>query len=185
MVLRHCSTVLTVLHFSGNIFTGLAAGGYTVTVKDATGCTNIVAVTVSSRSPTANAVSTVSACNSNTGTITITASGGVPGYRFSINGTTYQAGNVFNNLAAGNYIAYAKDANGCIGTFSITVGNTAGPSITAVATPTSCNANDGIITITAGGGTPGYQYSIDGTTYVAGFIYGTCFRKLYCFCKRF
>ncbi|MBL0198996.1 MAG: T9SS type A sorting domain-containing protein [Chitinophagaceae bacterium] len=157
---------------AGNIFTGLAAGGYTVTVKDATGCTNIVAVTVSSTGgPTANAVSTVSACNSNTGTITITASGGVPGYQYSINGTTYQAGNVFNNLAAGNYIAYAKDANGCIGTFSITVANTNGPSITAVATPTSCNANDGIITITAGGGTPGYQYSIDGTTYVAGFIF--------------
>ena len=156
----------------GNIFTGLGAGTYTVTVKDASGCTNIVSVTVASvGGPTASATSTASACNVNTGTITITASGGSPGYQYSINGSTYQVGNVFNTLAGGNYVAYVKDANGCIGTLSITVGNTAGPSIMAVATPTSCNVNDGIITITPSGGTPGYQYSIDGTTYVAGNIF--------------
>jgi len=157
---------------TGNIFTGLAAGNYTVTIKDATGCTNIASVTVASTGgPTASATSTVSACNVNNGTITITASGGAPGYQYSINGTTYQAGNTFINLAAGNYVAYVKDANGCIGTFSIAVGNTAAPSIIAVPTPTSCSVNDGIITITASGGAGGYQYSIDGTTYVAGFVF--------------
>lgn len=157
---------------SGNIFTGLAAGNYTVTVRDATGCTNIAAVTVASTGgPTASAVSTVSACNVNNGTITITASGGVPGYQYSINGTTYQAGNTFTALAAGNYVAYVKDANGCIGTFSIAVGNTAPPSIIAVPTPTSCSVNDGVITITASGGAGGYQYSIDGTTYGPGFVF--------------
>lgn len=156
----------------GNIFTGLAAGTYTVTVRDASGCKNIVSVTVGSiGGPTASATSTVSACNVNTGSITITGSGGSPGYQYSINGSTFQAGNTFNTLGAGNYVAYVKDANGCIGTFSITVGNTAGPSINASGAPTSCSINDGIITITASGGTPGYQYSIDGATYVAGNIF--------------
>ncbi|MFM6924571.1 MAG: T9SS type A sorting domain-containing protein [Ferruginibacter sp.] len=156
----------------GNIFTGLAAGTYTVTVRDASGCTNIASVTVASvGGPTASATSTVSACNVNTGSITITGSGGLPGYQYSINGSTFQAGNTFNALGAGNYVAYVKDANGCIGTYSITVGNTAGPSINASGAPTSCNINDGIITITASGGTPGYQYSIDGATYGAGNIF--------------
>lgn len=151
---------------AGNIFTGLAAGVYTVTVKDATGCTNTTTVTVTSiGGPSASAVSTVSACNTNTGTITITASGGTPGYQYSINGTVFQASNIFNGVGAGNYVAYVKDANGCIGTFSIVVGNTAGPSISALATPTACNANTGTITITGTGGAAPLQYSIDGTAY--------------------
>ncbi len=157
---------------TGNIFTGLNAGTYTVTVKDASGCTGTITVTVASTGgPTVSAGSTVSACSSNTGSITITASGGTPGYLYSINGSTYQAGNTFTSLGAGNYVAYAKDANGCIGSFPVIVGNTAGPSISAVPTSTSCNANDGVITITGSGGTPGYQYSIDGATYVAGNIF--------------
>lgn len=157
----------------GNIFTGLAAGTYTITVKDASGCTGTTTVSVASTGgPAVTANSTVSACSSNTGSITISASGGTPSYQYSINGTTYQAGSTFTSLAAGNYVAYVRDAAGCIGTFPVVVANTAGPSISAIPTPTSCNANDGIITITAGGGTPGYQYSIDGVNYIAGNVFG-------------
>jgi len=155
-----------------NIFSGLTAGTYTIFVKDATGCTNTVNVIVANTgAPTVTASSTVSACASNTGSITANASGGSPGYQYSINGSTFQASNVFTGLAAGNYVVYAKDAIGCIGTFLIVVGNTAGPSITAVPTATSCSLNDGSITITGSGGTPGYQYSIDGITYQAGNVF--------------
>lgn len=157
---------------TSNIFTGLAAGTYTVTVKDNTGCTNITTVVVSSTGgPSVTATSTVSACNSNTGSITATASAGVAPYQYSINGTTFQASNVFAGIGGGNYIVYVRDANGCVGTVSITVGNTASPSISASTTPTSCTNNTGTITITATGGTAPYQYSIDGSTYVAGNIF--------------
>lgn len=152
---------------TGNIFTGLAAGSYTVVVKDASGCTSQTNVNVASvGGPLVTASSTVSTCSTPTGTITITASGGTPGYTYSINGSTFQVSNNFTAVAGGNYVAYAKDANGCIGTFLISVGNTAGPSITAVPTPTSCNLNDGVITITGSGGAGGYTYSIDGVTYL-------------------
>lgn len=155
-----------------NIFTGLAAGAYPVYVKDASGCVNTEAITVESTgAPIVSAASTVSACNTNTGSITIAASGGVPGYQYSINGSTFQASTLFSGLASGNYIAYAKDANSCIGTFLIFVANTGGPSIVAVPTPTSCTVNNGIITITASGGLPGYTYSLDGITYVAGNVF--------------
>lgn len=155
-----------------NAFTGLAAGTYTITVKDASGCTGTTTVVVASiGGPSVTAVTTLSVCNSNTGSITATASGGVPGYQYSINGTTFQASNIFNALPAGNYVVYVRDANGCIGAFPVIVSNTAGPSISAVTVPTACNINNGSITITATGGTPAYQYSIDGVTYVAGNVF--------------
>lgn len=60
-----------------SVFTGLAAGAHTVTVKDASGCTNSIIVTVTNTgAPIATAVSTASACGNGNGTITVNASGG-------------------------------------------------------------------------------------------------------------
>lgn len=56
----------------------------------------------------------------NNGSVTITASGS--GVQYSINGSTYQAGNSFANLGPGNYTAYIRSPEGCVLTqaFSIT-----------------------------------------------------------------
>ena len=157
---------------ASNIFTGLAAGVYTVSVKDASGCTNTTTVTITNaNAPAVTAVSTASACNVNNGTITATVSGGTPAYTYSINGFTFQASNIFNALAPGNYVVYVRDAGGCIATYLIAVPATAGPQLSAVATPTACNTNSGTITATATGGTPAYTYSIDGVTYQASNIF--------------
>ncbi len=161
-----------VTFLTSNIFTGLAPGSYTITVKDNTGCTNSTTVNVGSvGGPSATATSTVSACNTNTGSITVVGGGGNPPYQYSINGTIFQAGNIFNAIGAGNYVVYVKDANGCIGTALIVVGNTAGPAITAVATATACNANTGTINATGTGGAAPLQYSMDGVTYQAGNVF--------------
>lgn len=55
-------------------------------------------------------------CANNTGSITITATGGTPAYEYSIdNGVTYQPSNIFLNLATGNYNNIKiRDANGCV-----------------------------------------------------------------------
>lgn len=153
---------------AGNVFTGLAAGVYTVTVMDAVGCTNITAVTVASTGgPTATATSVAATCNNSNGSITITGTGTAP-FQYSINGTTFQVSNTFTGLAAGTYVALVRDAAGCIGGVSITVANIAGPLITAATTPSSCLVNDGTITATGTGGTPPLEYSLDGITYVPG-----------------
>jgi len=153
----------------GNIFTGLAAGTYTVTVRDATGCTNIVTVTVAvTNAPVANATATQSACSINNGTITITGTGGTLPYTYSINGINFQAANLFIGLAPGNYVAYVRDVTGCIGTFVVNVPATSGPLLSATTTPTACAANTGTITANATGGLLPYSYSIDGTTYQPG-----------------
>lgn len=157
---------------ASNVFTGLGAGNYTITVQDATGCTGIVTVNVlSTGGPTVTAISTPSSCSGNTGSITATASGTVGAYQYSLNGITFQFSNTFSGLASGNYVVLGKDGNGCIGTVSIVVGSIAGPSVTAVATPTACNTNNGTITATGTGGGGGYQYSVDGTTYQPGNVF--------------
>jgi hypothetical protein len=152
----------------GNIFAGLAPGVYTITIKDATGCTSTVTVTVgNSSAPSVAAVATISSCASSTGTITATAIGGTAPYLYSINGFTYVASNIFNALPPGNYVVYVKDNAGCIGATPVVVGAVSGPSLTAVATPASCIANDGTITAAGTGGAAPLQYSIDGVTYGA------------------
>ena len=80
------------------------------------------------------------------GSVTITASGS--GVSYSINGTTYVAGNTFTNLAPGSYTAYIRSAEGCIRSQPFT--------ITQPAQLTR--------TITAGICT-GQSYSFGGTTY--------------------
>jgi guanyl-specific ribonuclease Sa len=150
---------------TSNVFTGLAAGTYTITVKDAVACTNIVNITVASTGgPAVSATSTASSCTGPTGSITITATG-TPALIYSINGTTFVSTNTFTGLAAGNYIAYVKDGGGCINAIPIAVTANAGPSVTAVSTPSSCNIDDGTITATGSGGTAPYTYSKDGVIY--------------------
>ncbi|MBL0334723.1 MAG: hypothetical protein IPP73_05220 [Chitinophagaceae bacterium] len=149
-----------VFYQTGNIFTGLAAGSYTVNVKDATGCINIVTVTVASTNgPVVTATATASACNVNNGSITAVASAGTAPYQYSINGTVFQAAATFNTLATGNYVVYVRDAGGCIATFPIPVPPAAGPVLTATTTNTACNSSTGSITANATGGAAPLQYS--------------------------
>ncbi|MFZ1528948.1 MAG: hypothetical protein WAT19_09360, partial [Ferruginibacter sp.] len=157
---------------SGNIFTGLAPGTYTITVKDATGCTNIaIAIVSSTGGPSVTASTVTATCATSNGSITAIGSGGTPAYNYSINGINFQASGTFTSLAAGAYIVYVRDAAGCIGTVPVTISNTASPSITAVSSASSCTSNSGSITASGSGGTGALQYSIDGITYQAGSVF--------------
>jgi large repetitive protein len=104
------------------------------------------------------------------GVLEILADKGTPPYRYSINGSTYQTGNTFTELSVGTYQIYVKDGSNLIDSVSgIQVGGDylMPPIITAIEiTNTSGHANnDGEIIITASGGNPPYQYSIDGIEY--------------------
>ncbi len=122
-------------------FSGLAAGTYTITAKSSAGCLGTTTVTLTA---TNNCTSTVinltsvvvnvmpCATPAANGKITVTASGS-SGFTYNINGGAYQAGNVFSNLAAGNFTVGVKDLNGCTKTAAVTVGTAAkGPLFTDV-----------------------------------------------------
>ncbi|MEA1897285.1 MAG: gliding motility-associated C-terminal domain-containing protein, partial [Bacteroidota bacterium] len=156
---------------NGGIFTGLSAGSYPVAIRDVNGCVTIGATLIIA-DPAAllidSEVKTNITCNGLTdGTITITASGGIPPYQYSIDGgiTFLANGGSFTGLSANNYDVAVQDANGCV-TNGATL-NVVEPTVLVIDSQTktdvSCNSgNDGTISITASGGTPAYNYSIDG-----------------------
>lgn len=100
------------------------------------------------------------------GTITITAQGGTSPYQYSINGgTNWQSSNSFTGLGGGTYNVVVKDANNCS---SSQIPTTLAASDLLTQTVVKADADcvtKGTITITAtGGGTPPYEYSINGGT---------------------
>lgn len=98
-------------------FCGLAPGVYYVSISDLNGLTAISSFTITLSNPlTINKVVLPSDCILPTGKITITASGSNSPYTYSRNGSSYQSSNIFNNLPAGSYNLWVKDANGCITT---------------------------------------------------------------------
>jgi len=107
-------------------------------------------------------------CNGGLGKITIT-SPLAANIEYSVDGINWQLSPVFN-VPAGNYTVEARVvASICGGDTTVTVGEP--PLLTASATssPATCANNNGSIDIVALGGTPPYDYSIDGgTTYQPG-----------------
>lgn len=155
-------------------FTGLAAGKYKIIARNSFGCTGEIIVTIEQINACAGVtikVTTVKkdpTTNKSDGTITVSATGGT-GYTYSLNNGTFQAGNIFSNLAAGTYTVTAKTAAGCSGNTQVTLTGTnpcAGVTITVTSTkkdPTS-GQSDGTITAAATGGT-GFTFSLNNGTF--------------------
>jgi gliding motility-associated-like protein len=113
-------------------------------------------------------------CNgASNGKITISTPIG-PTLEYSINGgTTWQMSPVFNNLPAGTYTILAREiGTACVGSTTATVAEPSTLSAFTGSTTTNCANNTGTITITAAGGTPLYEYSINnGATYQPGNVF--------------
>jgi gliding motility-associated-like protein len=94
----------------------VAAGTYTVYVRDANGCTIVPLTNVVVGQPAllaASALTGNATCDGgNDGTITVNPAGGVSPYQFALSGGGYQVSNIFH-VAPGTYDVTIKDANGC------------------------------------------------------------------------
>lgn len=152
--------------FVSGQFNNLTPGVYAVTVKDASGCTTGVNITLANQPlPAVTAVVQSTSCGNNNGTITANVTGGTAPYQYSINGTTFQVSNIFTNLAPGAYTLYAADANGCLGTRSLTILNTLLPKVTGFSIAAGCNNNDGSIIVSGSLGESPYTFSLDGVVF--------------------
>lgn len=105
---------------TSNTFSGLTAGNYTVTVKDANGCQQTFSTTITEPAPLTLSCATTQS-NGTNGTITVTGAGGNTPYLYSMNGTNYYSGSLFSGLGIGVYTVYIKDANGCITSTEVTI----------------------------------------------------------------
>jgi hypothetical protein len=151
-------------------FTGLVAGSYTVTAKNADGCSGTQTFTVTSTPcPSITVTATITQTSSpvaTNGAIAATGNGSI-GFTYNINGGAFQASGTFSNLAVGSYTIIAKDANGCTGSNSFSVTSASCPTINLISTPTNTSgptATNGIIVAVASGGTAPHTYSKDGGT---------------------
>src|SRR5690606_1366539 len=108
-------------------------------------------------------------CDNTGATITVLASGGTPGYMYSLDGINYQSPAIFTNVPAGIYTITVRDANLCSITLpaSITVETPEAPVFTA--TPIACYSgnNDGEIVVSVTGGNGGLLFSINGGPFQA------------------
>jgi large repetitive protein len=156
-------------------YTGLAAGTYTIRIRDTRSCESTVVITLTQ--PPALSVSLVSQNNiscsgGNDGQIVTTVSGGTAPYEFSVNGGAFTAGTgTFSSLTAGTYSVVVRDANGCTTTLAtVTLAQPPALLISLTSkTDATCNgATDGSITVSASGGTVGYEYSLNGGAFVPG-----------------
>lgn len=123
-----------------NVF-NVPAGAYTVQIRDFNGCISTQNITVTEPAAlTASSVNTNATCNGGLdGKILITAGGGNSNYTYSIDGTNFQAANLFN-VAPGTYTVTVKDNLGCTTSFPAVVGLTDDMTWTPQTDPTICES---------------------------------------------
>ena len=128
---------------------------------------NVVTVLVDSIPAVSNVSVGDVLCNGgSTGTITVTAIGGIPGYTYSSDGgNLYFNSNVLTGLSQGTYNVFVKDTNNCSSAYAsnpVTVGEPALLNFTDVIADANCaGQSNGTVTINTTGGSSPFQYAIN------------------------
>ncbi|UBM60708.1 hypothetical protein LAG90_08675 [Marinilongibacter aquaticus] len=150
-------------------FENLSAGTYILYAQNSIGCLDSLKTTLNEPS----ALNTTVLQNNNlcfgdsTGRLTLTAEGGTSPYQFSMDGEAYFTQGNFQNLKAGDYKTYVKDAHACVSMQAAKLIQPSEISVTPVYADTvRCKGEgNGLVKVSASGGTPNYQFSKDGFNY--------------------
>lgn len=122
-----------------------APGTYSVSVVTPCGTVSAFHTVTLSPVPNATVTSTPISCNgSNDGTLTIVSTD--PNLEYSLDGITWQTGNVFSNLAPGTYTPHVRFAGGCSTTIPA-VSFTNPATVTASASNSGIYCADSVITL--------------------------------------
>ena len=160
---------------TGNVFSGLIAGEYTIYVRDSgrPTCTSNQAITVPSLCPSFTAqtsVTDIDGMNSGTISITITSGGGT--YETSLNASPFTGTLSYTGLSAGAYVLVVRDTvNLCQRSYNLmVVNNCVALSASLVSVVDSGSEDDGIVTVSVLGGSGTYSISYDNINYTAGVV---------------
>ncbi|PZF73214.1 hypothetical protein DN068_10110 [Taibaiella soli] len=143
-------------------FTGLYSGTYTVHIQDTKGCLkDTVIILPDSVKIQGTAVVTTILCNNdNNGAVTINATGAYPPYTYAMGTGTFGTTNTFGTLTSGTYTFHVLDTALCYFDTTITLANPTPVAVMIAKTDVLCNGTaTGTVTVTGGGGTPGYTYA--------------------------
>lgn len=138
----------------------LCAGVYTLSVYDSKGCLDIINVTINE--PQALNLTIISTSNPTCagycdGSAQITVSGGTPPYSF--NWSNGESGALATGLCAGNNGVVITDANGCVFSSIITLGQPSAMALFMPPNTTICPGQPTSLQVTVIGGTPPYQFN--------------------------
>lgn len=111
---------------AGAVFSNLSTGSHTVVAKDAKGCVGTLLPSPTITSPGSTLLLTVDTfsdtnCLTNNGSLSASASGGVPPYTFKLGNGVFSSTTTYANLAPNNYSITVQDSQGCTFTVNKTV----------------------------------------------------------------
>ncbi|MNJ86960.1 bacterial transduction protein [compost metagenome] len=156
---------------SSSVFNNLTLPGtYTISVKDANNCTVSETFSLSNvTSPTLSIAATSDICydTTNSASITVSVTGGLAPFSYTLNGAGSQASNTFANLTPGTYTIEVTDSNGCTDTITQVIGQQL-VAISVLNKDLDCTASpNAVIDIAISGGQAPYSYqtSVNGGTY--------------------
>lgn len=145
---------------NGTTEQNLAAGTYTVTITDYSGCTAATSVTITEPVVALTATSTinpVSCFGAADGSAVITPSGGTPGFAFQWSPSVSSASTA-SGLSPGNYTVLVTDTNGCQANVALSMTEPVALSGTFAKVNPSCGTPNGSLTAQVSGGTAPYVY---------------------------
>ena len=153
---------------ASNTLTGIPAGIYNVQVVDGQGCEGFFTIVVEDFPELIVSIDPddISCYGENDGTITVSASGGAGNYTYLwSNG---EMTSTIDNLGPGNYLVTVTDENGCSEILSADVIEPDSISLALDILDVLCAGDaSGGISVIASGGTPPFEYSINGIDFQA------------------
>ena len=112
-------------------------------------------------------------CHGNaTGMVTGVASGGAPGYTYSLDNLNFVGNPSFSNLAAGNYTMYVRDTLGCQSSNIFTITQPSSISVNPYSSNASCGNADGSILVNATGGSGTLTYQLNSGSFQSSNMFG-------------
>jgi hypothetical protein len=152
---------------SSFVFSGLTAGNYNLSVKDANGCVETIAVTLSVEgeglSLSIQKQGNVSCYGGNDGWAEVYVAGGSGNYEYSLDNRTWQTSRRLEGLSAGRHTLYVKDYSTPVNYAQIVVDITQPAALVLSAEVTAPvnpqGSNTAAIKLSAQGGTPAYLYA--------------------------
>ncbi len=147
---------------TGATATNLPTGTYIVQTTDARSCTKYDTISIIQTQAMGSSVSKSDVlCNGgNTGSATVTVTGGISPRVYSWNTSPVQTTNAATGLTAGTYVLTTTDSIGCSRRDTVVIGQPTALNSSTAKTDVSCyGLNNGTAGVTASGGTTPYTYS--------------------------